>query len=99
MLEPQFLRRPIQSSGEPFLDCNGLLWVQVFGVGFWNPNICLGYTKMLQVTRSVTIRAWGGEDQVSLSDKTKASAMAGTVAGAMGGLIRKLHRNVKSRQY
>lgn len=40
----------------------------------------------------MTIRAWGGEEQVTLSDKTKASAMAGTVAGAMGGLIRRSQR-------
>lgn len=45
-----------------------------------------------QVTRSVTIKAWGGEQNVTLSDKTKASAMAGTVAGAMGGLISELPR-------
>lgn len=34
------------------------------------------------------IQAWGGEKQVTPSEKIKASAIAGTVAGAVGGLIR-----------
>jgi hypothetical protein len=39
------------------------------------------------------VKAWGGEEQLRNSDKTKASAIAGTAAGAMGGLIRKLSRH------
>jgi hypothetical protein len=36
------------------------------------------------------VKAWGGEERLKNGDKTMASAIAGTTAGAVGGLIRKL---------
>lgn len=44
---------------------------------------------ILQVARTVTIRAWGDEAQLRPVDKTMASAIAGSAAGAVAGLGRK----------
>ncbi|KAF4500350.1 hypothetical protein FAGAP_3441 [Fusarium agapanthi] len=41
-----------------------------------------------QVTRSIVVKAWGGEERLQNGDKTIASAIAGTAAGSVGGLIR-----------
>ncbi|KOS16785.1 hypothetical protein ESCO_004650 [Escovopsis weberi] len=38
--------------------------------------------------RSITARSMGGEDRMSSSDKIQASAVGGSAAGAMAGLIR-----------
>lgn len=70
---------------------SGFQWFTL-GTSFWCKSLGLiEYTleaKHQSVTRTATIRAWGGEDRVTLADKTKASAISGAVAGAMGGLIR-----------
>lgn len=65
-----------------FKETNPIVWGAVSGFQWFTLGTSFWFT------RSVTIRAWGGEGNVTLSDKTKASAIAGTVAGAMGGLVR-----------
>lgn len=45
------------------------------------------------------IQAWGGEKQVTPSEKIKASAIAGTVAGAVGGLIRTVDPSCKDSAF
>lgn len=42
----------------------------------------------LPVSRTLALRTWGPE-QLTNSDKTKASTLAGASAGMVGGLIRK----------
>lgn len=47
-----------------------------------------------QVTRSIVVKAWGGEERLKNGDKTIASAIAGTAAGSVGGLISKSYHTV-----
>ncbi|KAK7402598.1 hypothetical protein QQX98_011639 [Neonectria punicea] len=68
--------------GAIFREGNPVVWGAVSGFQWFT----LGTSYFF--TRSIIFKAWGGEEQVTLADKTKASAMAGTVAGATGGLIR-----------
>ncbi|KPM35706.1 hypothetical protein AK830_g10857 [Neonectria ditissima] len=68
--------------GSIFREGNPVVWGAVSGFQWF----ALGSSYYF--TRSIIFKTWGGEEQVSLTDKTKASAMAGTVAGAVGGLIR-----------
>lgn len=42
----------------------------------------------ITVTRSVTVRAMGGDQQLRPVDKTIASTVGGSAAGAVAGLIR-----------
>ncbi|CAK7242322.1 MAG: hypothetical protein STHCBS139747_003810 [Sporothrix thermara] len=39
-------------------------------------------------TRSAVIAKWGGDDQITPSDKVKASTIAGASAGLVGGMLR-----------
>lgn len=48
---------------------------------------------MYAVSRSVTIRAWGHEDQLTSSDRVKVSGIAGSTTGALTGLFRMPHTN------
>ncbi|KAF7557335.1 hypothetical protein G7046_g6078 [Stylonectria norvegica] len=68
--------------GSIFKETNPVVWGAVSGFQWFTLGTSFSFT------RSMTIRAWGGEECVTRSDKTKASALGGTVAGAMGGLIR-----------
>lgn len=41
-----------------------------------------------QVARTMAMRSWGGEERMRPVDKITASAMAGSAAGAVAGLMR-----------
>lgn len=68
--------------GSIFKEGNPVIWGAVSGFQWFTLGTSFWFT------RSIMIQAWGGEKQVTPSEKTKASAIAGTVAGAVGGLIR-----------
>ncbi|KAI0887092.1 uncharacterized protein GGS22DRAFT_104236 [Annulohypoxylon maeteangense] len=46
----------------------------------------LGSTYM--ASKSVLLHSWGGEENITLSDRVKASGTAGGVSGMVGGMIR-----------
>ncbi|KAM0273951.1 hypothetical protein ACHAQH_008094 [Verticillium albo-atrum] len=58
----------------------------LFGIASGIQWFTLGSTYWL--SRTVAIKAWGGEANISKADRTKASALAGGTAGVVGGLIR-----------
>ncbi|KAH7140673.1 hypothetical protein EDB81DRAFT_61622 [Dactylonectria macrodidyma] len=68
--------------GSIFKEGNPVAWGAVSGFQWFTLGTSFWFT------RSVTIKAWGGEEGVTPSDRTKASAIAGGAAGAVGGLIR-----------
>ncbi|KAM0428309.1 hypothetical protein ACHAPT_007210 [Fusarium lateritium] len=68
--------------GSIFKEANPIVWGAVSGFQWFTLGTSFWFT------RSIVVKAWGGEEQLRNSDKTMASAMAGTAAGAMGGLIR-----------
>ncbi|KAL2753284.1 hypothetical protein ACRALDRAFT_1083053 [Sodiomyces alcalophilus JCM 7366] len=57
----------------------------LFGIASGFQCFTLGSTYWL--SRSLTLRTWGSEELTN-SDKTKASTLAGATAGMVGGLIR-----------
>ncbi|KAM0501248.1 hypothetical protein ACHAPB_005136 [Verticillium nonalfalfae] len=63
----------------------------LFGIASGIQWFTLGSTFWL--SRTVAIKAWGGEAVINKTDRTKASALAGGTAGAVGGLIRQLFTN------
>ncbi|KAM5353861.1 hypothetical protein ACJ41O_000511 [Fusarium nematophilum] len=63
-------------------EANPIVWGAVSGFQWFTLGTSFWFT------RGVIVKAWGGEEQLRNSDKTKASAIAGTAAGAVGGLIR-----------
>ncbi|KAJ4309731.1 hypothetical protein N0V84_011344 [Fusarium piperis] len=68
--------------GSIFKEANPIVWGAVSGFQWFTLGTSFWFT------RSIVVKAWGGEEQLRKSDKTMASAIAGTAAGAMGGLIR-----------
>ncbi|EWZ38265.1 hypothetical protein FOCG_04818 [Fusarium oxysporum f. sp. radicis-lycopersici 26381] len=85
--------------GSIFQEANPIVWgafsgFQWFtlGTSFWckftHQNHVLASGLTSQVTRSIVVKAWGGEERLKNGDKTIASAIAGTAAGSVGGLIR-----------
>ncbi|KAI5457787.1 hypothetical protein BGZ63DRAFT_416879 [Mariannaea sp. PMI_226] len=68
--------------GSIFKEANPIIWGAVSGFQWFTLGSSFWFS------RSIAIKAWGGEEHMTLSDKTKASAIAGSVAGAVGGLIR-----------
>lgn len=91
--------------GSIFKEANPIIWGAVsgfqwftLGTSFWCKLIlwhdlqhsfdCKKLTHF-QVTRGIVLKAWGGEERLRNSEKTMASAISGTAAGAVGGLIRK----------
>ncbi|KAF4470886.1 hypothetical protein FALBO_2207 [Fusarium albosuccineum] len=68
--------------GSIFKETNPIVWGAVSGFQWFTLGTSFWFT------RSILVKTWGGEEQLRNSDKTKASAIAGTAAGAMGGLIR-----------
>ncbi|RSL57935.1 hypothetical protein CEP53_006322 [Fusarium sp. AF-6] len=68
--------------GSIFKEANPIIWGAVSGFQWFTLGTSFWFT------RGIVVKAWGGEEQLRNSDKTKASAIAGTAAGAMGGLIR-----------
>lgn len=72
----------------------GFQWFALGG-SFWCTSASLGgivthtaITNSIKVTRSVTVRAMGGDQQLRPVDKTIASTVGGSAAGAVAGLIR-----------
>ncbi|KAF4962625.1 hypothetical protein FSARC_9295 [Fusarium sarcochroum] len=68
--------------GSIFKEANPIVWGAVSGFQWFTLGTSFWFT------RSLVVRSWGGEDRLRNLDKTKASAIAGTAAGAVGGLIR-----------
>ncbi|KAF4979055.1 hypothetical protein FZEAL_4665 [Fusarium zealandicum] len=65
-----------------FKEVNPITWGAVSGFQ------CFTLGTSFWFTRSIVVKASGGEDQLKNLDKTRASAISGAAAGAMGGLIR-----------
>ncbi|KAF4458178.1 hypothetical protein F53441_29 [Fusarium austroafricanum] len=68
--------------GSIFKEANPIIWGAVSGFQWFTLGTSFWFT------RSIAVRAWGGEEKLKNTDKTMASAIAGTAAGAVGGLIR-----------
>ncbi|KAI1032807.1 hypothetical protein LB504_006473 [Fusarium proliferatum] len=84
--------------GSIFQEANPIIWGAVsgfqwftLGTSFWcklSLKSCIAIGLTPQVTRSIIVKGWGGEERLKNGDKTIASAIAGTAAGSVGGLIR-----------
>ncbi|KAJ4260632.1 hypothetical protein NW762_007376 [Fusarium torreyae] len=68
--------------GSIFKEANPIVWGAVSGFQWFTLGTSFWFT------RSLVVRSWGGEERLRNFDKIKASAIAGTAAGAVGGLIR-----------
>ncbi|KAH6893467.1 hypothetical protein B0T10DRAFT_604672 [Thelonectria olida] len=68
--------------GSIFKEANPIIWGAVSGFQWFTLGTSFWFT------RTMAIKSWGGEERVTPLDRTKASAIAGSVAGAVGGLIR-----------
>ncbi|KAF9770097.1 hypothetical protein IL306_012404 [Fusarium sp. DS 682] len=68
--------------GSIFKEANPIIWGAVSGFQWFTLGTSFWFT------RSIVVKAWGGEERLKNGDKTIASAIAGTVAGSVGGLIR-----------
>lgn len=55
---------------------------------WWNHYSYGPVANSIKVTRSVAVRAMGGDQQLRPVDKTIASTVGGSAAGAVAGLIR-----------
>ncbi|CEI66487.1 unnamed protein product [Fusarium venenatum] len=65
--------------GSIFKEANPIIWGAVSGFQWFT----LGTSFWC-----IVLKAWGGEERLKNSEKTMASAISGTAAGAVGGLIR-----------
>ncbi|KAH7244233.1 uncharacterized protein BKA55DRAFT_79607 [Fusarium redolens] len=68
--------------GSIFKEANPIIWGAVSGFQWFTLGTSFWFT------RSIIVKAWGGEERLKNGDKTIASAIAGTAAGSVGGLIR-----------
>ncbi|KAM0352456.1 hypothetical protein ACHAPU_002123 [Fusarium lateritium] len=68
--------------GSIFKEANPIIWGAVSGFQWFTLGTSFWFT------RSIVVKAWGGEEILKNGHKTMASAIAGTAAGAVGGLIR-----------
>ncbi|KAF5614356.1 uncharacterized protein FSUBG_236 [Fusarium subglutinans] len=68
--------------GSIFQEANPIIWGAVSGFQWFTLGTSFWFT------RSIVVKAWGGEEKLQNGDKTIASAIAGTAAGSVGGLIR-----------
>ncbi|KAF4337376.1 hypothetical protein FBEOM_8760 [Fusarium beomiforme] len=68
--------------GSIFKEANPIIWGAVSGFQWFTLGTSFWFT------RSIVVKAWGGEERLKNGDKTIASAIAGTAAGSVGGLIR-----------
>ncbi|KAF5000730.1 hypothetical protein FGRMN_1571 [Fusarium graminum] len=68
--------------GSIFKEANPIIWGAVSGFQWFTLGTSFWFT------RSIVVKAWGGEERLKNGHKTMASAIAGTAAGAVGGLIR-----------
>ncbi|KAI1029901.1 hypothetical protein LB503_008194 [Fusarium chuoi] len=68
--------------GSIFQEANPIIWGAVSGFQWFTLGTSFWFT------RSIIVKAWGGEERLKNGDKTIASAIAGTAAGSVGGLIR-----------
>ncbi|KAI6767959.1 hypothetical protein HG530_005968 [Fusarium avenaceum] len=68
--------------GSIFKEANPIVWGAISGFQWFTLGTSFWFT------RSIVVKAWGGEERLKNGDKTMASAIAGTAAGAVGGLIR-----------
>ncbi|KAG8676692.1 hypothetical protein FPOAC2_02796 [Fusarium poae] len=68
--------------GSIFKEANPLIWGAVSGFQWFTLGTSFWFT------RGIVLKAWGGEERLKNSEKTMASAISGTAAGAVGGLIR-----------
>ncbi|KAL5622743.1 hypothetical protein FOBRF1_001993 [Fusarium oxysporum] len=68
--------------GSIFQEANPLVWGAFSGFQWFTLGTSFWFT------RSIVVKAWGGEERLKNGDKTIASAIAGTAAGSVGGLIR-----------
>ncbi|KAG9502446.1 hypothetical protein J7337_005273 [Fusarium musae] len=68
--------------GSIFQEANPIIWGAVSGFQWFTLGTSFWFT------RSIVVKAWGGEERLRNGDKTIASAIAGTAAGSVGGLIR-----------
>ncbi|KAF5649786.1 hypothetical protein F25303_4619 [Fusarium sp. NRRL 25303] len=68
--------------GSIFQEANPIIWGAVSGFQWFTLGTSFWFT------RSIIVKGWGGEERLKNGDKTIASAIAGTAAGSVGGLIR-----------
>ncbi|KAL7767509.1 hypothetical protein ACKLNR_001810 [Fusarium oxysporum f. sp. zingiberi] len=68
--------------GSIFQEANPIVWGAFSGFQWFTLGTSFWFT------RSIVVKAWGGEERLKNGDKTIASAIAGTAAGSVGGLIR-----------
>ncbi|RBQ70688.1 hypothetical protein FVER14953_09124 [Fusarium verticillioides] len=74
--------------GSIFQEANPIIWGAVSGFQWFTLGTSFWFT------RSIVVKAWGGEERLRNGDKTIASAIAGTAAGSVGGLISKSYHAV-----
>ncbi|KAF5022607.1 hypothetical protein F66182_5353 [Fusarium sp. NRRL 66182] len=68
--------------GSIFKEANPMIWGAVSGFQWFTLGTSFWFT------RSIIVKSWGGEERLRYTEKIMASAISGTAAGAVGGLIR-----------